>query len=114
MSLGLYGTGTVSVQNGGYVYCSTNVMGSQSAGNGTMIVDGVYNSTPSNWYEPYGLLTIGNAGIGTMKIANGGLITARTVTWADRAVHARHGHGHRQRHERHDPLDLDHPRRHPK
>ncbi len=73
------GTGTVSVENGGYVYCATNVIGGAVGGNGTMTVDGVYNSTPSTWYEPYGNLTIGNGGTGAMNITNGGMVTTKSV-----------------------------------
>ena len=75
---GFFGTGTVTIENGGVVNSDGGFVG--AVGTGTVIVTG----TGSTWSSSSGL-TIGNQGTGTLTIAGGATVTAPTVAIATNA-----------------------------
>lgn len=72
-SVGSWGSGTVTVQNGGSISSGMGWLGYASNGMGTVTVDGTGSSwTCSGWLE------IGTAGSGTLAVQNGGSVSSST------------------------------------
>jgi len=67
--VGKAGTGTLTVENGGWVRSTSGYLGYASGGSGTATVTG----TGSRW-TVVGLLDVGRDGTGTLTIANGGAV----------------------------------------
>lgn len=69
--VGLSGTGTVNITNGGTVSSSNGLLGNSTDSTGTVTVTGtgsIWNSTSE--------LTIGSSGTGTLNITNGGTVNS--------------------------------------
>ncbi|MGM4920306.1 autotransporter domain-containing protein [Tardiphaga sp. 813_E8_N1_3] len=71
--LGVSGTGTLTIQNGGAVSSSAGVLGFAAGSTGTATVDGA----GSSWTNS-GNLFLGNGGTGTLTIRNGGAVSNGT------------------------------------
>jgi outer membrane autotransporter protein len=74
--VGLSGTGTLTIENGGSVSTSETRVGWRASGIGTVTVTG----TGSAWTNS-GLLYVGEAGTGTLAIENGGTVTSGSLTY---------------------------------
>jgi fibronectin-binding autotransporter adhesin len=76
--IGDSGTGTLNIQNGGAVNGDTGSVGSSSGGNGTVTVTGRdSNGVASTWLNT-GDLHVGDSSVGTLTIADGGLVSNAT------------------------------------
>ena len=73
LEIGRHGDGTLEVRNGASTNLNTTVLGTQSDGSGTILVNykGA-NGGPASMVRTSGPLTIGGAGTGTLKVINGG------------------------------------------
>ncbi|HEY5075308.1 MAG TPA: putative Ig domain-containing protein [Pyrinomonadaceae bacterium] len=73
LEIGRHGDGTLEVQNGASTGLNTTVLGVQSDGSGTILVNGKgTNGGPASMVKISGPLTIGGASTGTLKVTNGG------------------------------------------
>jgi outer membrane autotransporter protein len=72
LTVGLFGTGTLAIGNGGHVIDDLGEVGSQSGATGTVTVDGAGSAWDND------ALSIGDAGTGTLNIRNGGAAIADT------------------------------------
>lgn len=75
LSVGIYGTGTLNIINGGAVSSAGGVLGSGSTGSGAVEVTGAGSSWASS-----GGITVGSEGSGTLTIADSGAINSTSVT----------------------------------
>ena len=83
LNIGSFGTGTLTIANGGMVINNTAFVANIGLGagsQGTVTVTG----PGSMWTNSSGV-NIGNLGTGTLTIANGGIVTAPTVVIASNA-----------------------------
>ena len=83
LNIGSFGTGTLLIENGGMVTNSTPVranIGNAVGSQGTVMVTG----SGSTWSNSGGL-NVGNSGIGTLTIADGGIVTAGSLFIATNA-----------------------------
>ena len=77
LNIGSFGTGTLTIANGGVVINSTNFtanIGNGASGQGSVTVTGA----GSTWSNSSGV-NIGNLGTGTLTIADGGIVTGPIV-----------------------------------
>jgi T5SS/PEP-CTERM-associated repeat protein/autotransporter-associated beta strand protein len=75
LDVGLDGTGTLTVMDGGKVSDYLGSIGDQAGSNGTVTVSGVNaNGTASAWSNSSELY-VGNNGTGTLNVQNGGQVT---------------------------------------
>ncbi|WP_168195737.1 autotransporter domain-containing protein [Bradyrhizobium sp. NAS80.1] len=72
--VGLFGTGTLSILNGGSVSNAAGYIGWNSSSTGTVTVTGA----GSSWSNA-NVLSVGTSGTGTLTIQNGGTVSATTV-----------------------------------
>ncbi len=70
MIIGEYGTGTLSVQDGGVVDTHDVYLGNQSGSHGTASIIGA----GTKWISDNGDLNVGNYGVGTLNIREGGYL----------------------------------------
>ena len=92
LEVGIYGTGTLSILNGGVVSDGAGILGTYQGASGNLLVSGVdvASGKASTWnnsfavvvgngysYSPYGY-----GGSGTLTISNGGVVTAPEVVEA--------------------------------
>jgi len=73
LEIGRQGNGTLEVTNGASTNLNTTILGAQSKGSGTILVNlkGA-NGGPASMVRTSGPLTIGGASTGTLKVTNGG------------------------------------------
>jgi T5SS/PEP-CTERM-associated repeat protein len=81
--VGWYGTGILTIQNGGYVhggeFAASTSIGDQPAANGAVTIDGAGSTFDA------GDVTVGNAGAGELEVKNGATLTATSVHIAENA-----------------------------
>ncbi len=75
LDVGVYGTGKLTIADGGKVTNNSGIIGFSSTGNGEVTVTGVDagTGTSSLWQNQYGLY-VGNSGTGKLTIADGGKV----------------------------------------
>ena len=71
--VGVEGTGTLSVVNGGKVTSGDGEIGSEEKGNGTVKVDGAGSEWDMAGATP---LRVGTSGTGSLDVRNGGKVTS--------------------------------------
>jgi fibronectin-binding autotransporter adhesin len=71
VAIGIDGTGSLAVTNGGTVTDTTTVIGQNPGSNGTVTVDG-----PGSTLTSSGTTNVGEAGAGTLNITDGGTVTS--------------------------------------
>ena len=77
LTVGVAGSGTLDVQNGGTLGSGSALIGSETDSAGSVIVDG----TGSNWANT-NRITVGNDGSGLLLIRNGGVVASDQVVVA--------------------------------
>ena len=75
--VGYYGTGNLSLQNGGTLSTAASYIAYSSNANcsGTATIDGAYSGTPSTWTTNSNPIYVGYNQTGILKITNGGSVT---------------------------------------
>jgi T5SS/PEP-CTERM-associated repeat protein len=71
IAIGIDGTGSLAVTNGGKVTDTTTMIGQNPGSNGTVTVDGAGSTLTSS-----GTTNVGEAGAGTLNITDGGTVTS--------------------------------------
>ena len=76
LEIGSHGDGTFEVRNGASALLRSTILGVESDGSGTILVDGKDPSGgPASMVTTNGSLTIGGKGAGTLRVTNGGQMT---------------------------------------
>jgi T5SS/PEP-CTERM-associated repeat protein len=76
LTIGSLGTGTMTIEGGGAVASGHGDIGLGPGSKGTVKVTGSGASAPSTWSAD-GTLAVGEGGMGTLNIVNGGLVLSR-------------------------------------
>jgi len=81
--VGYSGTGTLDVNDGGYVESETAGVAVLPGSTGSVTVDGVHSNevdVPSEWYN-HGSMFVGGYGDGSLMVSNGGIVTSEDAVY---------------------------------
>jgi len=86
--VGFGGTGTLTISNGGQVTNTYGYIAASNTSDGTVLVSGADDAGNASTWTNDGRLTVGNFGVGSLTISDGGLVTSETTLLSNNLAEA--------------------------